>query len=91
METHSSIHPWRIHGQRSPVGYSPQGRKESDMTERLSMHATSEGKRATCSTQSSFPLTLTEVTLTGVQPGPGSSSPLSPPRRRASTRTRATP
>ena len=26
------------HGQKSLVGYSPQGRKESDMTERLSTH-----------------------------------------------------
>ena len=36
MTTHSSIPAWRIHGQRSLVGYSPWGRKESDMTERLS-------------------------------------------------------
>ena len=36
MATHSSILAWRIHGQRSLVGYSPWGRKESDMTERLS-------------------------------------------------------
>ena len=35
MATHSSILAWRIHGQRSLVGYSPRGRKESDMTERL--------------------------------------------------------
>ena len=28
--THSSFLAWRIHGQRSLVGYSPQGRKESD-------------------------------------------------------------
>ena len=26
------------HGQRSLAGYSPQGRKESDMTERLSIY-----------------------------------------------------
>ena len=32
MATHSSILAWRIHGQRSLVGYSPWGRKESDMT-----------------------------------------------------------
>ena len=34
--------PGESHGQRSLVGYSPQGRKESDMTERLhftSLHA----------------------------------------------------
>ena len=38
MATHSSILVWRIsiHGQRSLVDYSPWGRKESDMTERLS-------------------------------------------------------
>ena len=30
--THSSILAWRIHGL-----YSPQGRKESDMTEQLSL------------------------------------------------------
>ena len=27
--------PGESHGQRSPVGYSPQGRKESDTTQRL--------------------------------------------------------
>ena len=27
--------PGKPHGQRSPVGYSPWGRKESDTTERL--------------------------------------------------------
>ena len=30
--------PGESHGQRSLVGYSPQGRRESVMTERLSMH-----------------------------------------------------
>ena len=30
--THSSILAWRIHGQRSPAGYSPRDQKESDMT-----------------------------------------------------------
>ena len=35
--TYSNILAWRIpHGQRSLVGYSPWGYKESDMTERLS-------------------------------------------------------
>ena len=33
MASHSSILAWRIPGQRSLVGYSAQGRKESDMTE----------------------------------------------------------
>ena len=33
MATHPIILAWRIQGQRSLVGYSPWGRKESDMTE----------------------------------------------------------
>ena len=38
METHSSILAWRIPWtEKSLVGYSPWGRKESDMTERLSL------------------------------------------------------
>ena len=35
METHSSILAGEFHGQRSMTGYSPRGRKESDMTEWL--------------------------------------------------------
>ena len=35
MATHSSILPGEFHGQRSLVGYSPWGRKKSDMTEQL--------------------------------------------------------
>ena len=37
MATHSSILSGKSHGQRSPVGYSPWGLKESDVTELLSM------------------------------------------------------
>ena len=38
MANHSSILAWRNpHGQRSLVGHSPQGHKESDRTERLSL------------------------------------------------------
>ena len=33
MATHSSILAGESHGQRSLVGYSPWGHKESDMTE----------------------------------------------------------
>ena len=33
--------PGEFHGQRSLADYSPQGREESDMTERLSLHFTS--------------------------------------------------
>ena len=35
MATHSVFLPGDSHGQRRLVGYSPQGCKESDMTERL--------------------------------------------------------
>ena len=38
MVTHSSNLAWRIPGQRRLVGYSPWGRKESDMTKQLSTH-----------------------------------------------------
>ena len=40
MSTHSSILAWRMnpHGQRSLLSCSPWGRKESDMTQRLSMY-----------------------------------------------------
>ena len=40
------------HGQRSLVGYRPRGRKESDMTERLSAHA--QGSRH-CSVPTTSP------------------------------------
>ena len=36
MATHSSILPGKSHGQRSLVGYSLKGCKESDTTEQLS-------------------------------------------------------
>ena len=39
MGTHSSSLAWKIPCQRSLVGYSPWGRKESDTAEQLSMHA----------------------------------------------------
>ena len=35
MAANSSILAWKSYGQRSLVGYSPWGRKESDVTERL--------------------------------------------------------
>ena len=37
MSTHSSVLEENPHGQRSLVGYSPWGRKESDMTEHLTL------------------------------------------------------
>ena len=36
MATHFSILAWTSHGQKSLMGYSPWGCKESDMTEQLS-------------------------------------------------------
>ena len=38
MATHSKFLPGESHGQRNLVGYSPWGRRESDMTEQLSAH-----------------------------------------------------
>ena len=38
MATPSSILPEESHGQRNLKGYSPWGRKESDMTEGLTLH-----------------------------------------------------
>ena len=40
MATHSSILAWRIPWTEDPVGNSPTGLKESDMTEQLSTHIT---------------------------------------------------
>ena len=39
MAIHFRILAWEIPWKRSMVGYSPQDRKESDTTERLSTHA----------------------------------------------------
>ena len=35
MAIHSSILAWKIPCTEEPVGYSPRGHKESDMTQRL--------------------------------------------------------
>ena len=48
MATRSSILPGESHGQRSLVGYSPRGRKESDMTEQLNNNST----QTVCQSQS---------------------------------------
>ena len=37
MATHSVFWPGESHGQRSLVGYSPWGHRESDTTERLTL------------------------------------------------------
>ena len=41
IATHSSILAWKFHGQRSLVGYSPQGSKEPAMTEVVCTHTQS--------------------------------------------------
>ena len=38
MATHSGTLAWKIHGQRSLVGYSPWGCKELTRTEQLHLH-----------------------------------------------------
>ena len=43
MATHSSILAWRISGQKSLEGYSPQGRRESDITEQVKPSTESTG------------------------------------------------
>ena len=40
MATHPVFLPGKLHGQRSLVGYSPWGHKESPMTERLTLRVT---------------------------------------------------
>ena len=46
MAPHSGTLAWEIHGRRSPVGYSPWGRTESDTTERLSSSSSSRGNHS---------------------------------------------
>ena len=41
--THSSILAWETHGRRGLVACSPQGRKESDTTERFHFHFQPKG------------------------------------------------
>ena len=40
MATHSSILAWEIHGQKSLVGYSPQGRKTIGHDLEIKQHKT---------------------------------------------------
>ena len=42
VATHSNILAWRIHGQRSRMGCSSWGHKESDTTERLNNNNNTE-------------------------------------------------
>ena len=54
----------KFHGQRSLVGYSPRGHKESNMTERLtfSLHGLLDME---CEKKSLYPLSLTKVGIQG--------------------------
>ena len=45
MATHSVFLPEELHGPRSLAGYSPWDCKESDTTERLSLHFSGRWKR----------------------------------------------
>ena len=54
MATYSSILAGKFHGQRSLMGYSPWGRKESDVTE----HAHACIRKITYTFNFSFPLWL---------------------------------
>ena len=68
MATYSSILAWRIHGQRSLVGYSPQGRRESDTTE-ATQHTYSgelhkEKLKTYCVINPSFAIHLYSVNVT---------------------------
>ena len=43
MATYSSILAWKIHGQRSLVGYSPWGHQELDLTKHEHKLQTAKG------------------------------------------------
>ena len=57
MVSHSSMLAWRVHGQRSPVGYSPWGHKELDMPEHSCMH----GRQAKFPDSINIPLCVHEA------------------------------
>ena len=65
-ENGNPLLPGKSHGQRSLAGYSPWGRKESDMTERLHTHTGNAGDiRHTDS-----------IPWLGISPGGGYDNPL---------------
>ena len=64
MATHSSILAWRIHGQRSLVGYSTWGCKELDMTEQLSTAQHMKSKEEKMYMQGLYPHMHTHSTQT---------------------------
>ena len=60
MATHPSILAWRIQGHRSPAGYSPWGRRESDMTESLTLSCSNvTSSQPITSAMISFPRKIT--------------------------------
>ena len=62
MANCSSILAWEIHGQRSLVGYSPWGCKESDMTECTSTHTHTHIRHETTGFQQDGSLLFIHVT-----------------------------
>ena len=48
MATHSSFLPGELHEQRNPVGYSPQGHKELDMTGQLTFEKINKIDKTCC-------------------------------------------
>ena len=62
---HSRIPAWRIPWTEEPVGYSPWGCKESDTTERVSMHSEAAAKYLAN-------LVLALLPLGALHPAPGS-------------------
>ena len=63
--------PGKSHGLRSPVGYSPWGRKESDTTEPLHFTCGSAGKESSCNAGD-----LCLIPGLGRSPGEGKGYPL---------------
>ena len=62
MATQFTILAWKSHGQRSQVGYSPWGRKESDVIEQLIKH------KAVCSREGQMESVQKEHTFQSRKP-----------------------
>ena len=61
IATHSSILAWRIPWTEGLAGYSPWGRKESDMTQQLMLSLPGTGKRASAFNQDSLLNSCTDL------------------------------
>ena len=78
MATHSSILPGESHGQKSLTGYSPQGHKESDMTEQLTLSLHFPGSDSDSHPSwPSTPLLGKFSCLPGIAPTPALATPMS--------------